>query len=396
MGKDRLKVAHATNCYSRQNGVVVAINQIHKGLQELGIESLILAPDKPCSINGPDDSVIIVDGIMGGRDCGGYSRYAKFTPELRKQLKDVDVFHIHHVSIAFPFIGNPLTRVAFDYALHEKKKVVFHNHTRNDLYAPVYSTFCSLIPGIASRVARKINVRNCNDADCVIAPSQSIAALLQEWGVKSRIEVVPTNIDFEKFSRGNREKVRRDYEIDDKILVVAYIGRLSQEKNVLSLAYLGEITNIKPMFVGDGPQRKKLEGKLEESSNSAIFMGAIPYLEIQDYYAASDVIVTASKSETQCLAIWEAHAAGKPVVALDAPGTRDYVTDGKDGFLSGTNYKSLPEDVSARIFFGSKIHTLDEDREWLRRLSEGARETAERRKGYCSAERLVKIYEGLL
>ncbi|HIH51587.1 MAG TPA: glycosyltransferase family 1 protein [Nanoarchaeota archaeon] len=40
-----MKVAHVTNCYSRQNGVVVAIDEYQSGLKRFGVESIILAPD---------------------------------------------------------------------------------------------------------------------------------------------------------------------------------------------------------------------------------------------------------------------------------------------------------------------------------------------------------------
>ncbi|HIH17321.1 MAG TPA: glycosyltransferase family 4 protein [Nanoarchaeota archaeon] len=382
-----MKVAHVTNCYSRQNGVVVAIDEYQSGLNRFGVESIILAPDDSPSKEG----VVNVKGTVWNGDCKGYSRNATFTGEIKEVLDDFDIMHIHHISAAFPGIGNPITKEAFDFAKKMGKKIVFHNHTRSDIYFTVYHPVGTLIPLISSEVIRKINVKNCNDADCVIAPSQSIAELLQEWGVKSRIEVVPTSIDFEKFASGNRKRIRADYEIPDETLVVAYIGRISGEKNVLDLLPIAEIPGIKLMFVGDGMQKEKLEKIVRGDEElygrgRVIFTGQKPYSEIQDYYAAADMIVTASQSETQCLAIWEAHAAGKPVIALDAPGIRDYVQDRANGRL--VEYKEELAGV---------IEILDQHRGSYRNLVEGAKKVTEERKAMkSSAERLLEIYQSLL
>ena len=98
------------------------------------------------------------------------------------------------------------------------------------------------------------------------------------------------------------------------------------------------------------------------------------------------MIVTASQSETQCLAIWEAHAAGKPVIALDAPGIRDYVQDRANGRL--VEYKEELAGV---------IEILDQHRGSYRNLVEGAKKVTEERKAMkSSAERLLEIYQSLL
>ncbi|MBS3082517.1 glycosyltransferase, partial [Candidatus Pacearchaeota archaeon] len=142
---------------------------------------------------------------------------------------------------------------------------------------------------------------------------------------------------------------------------------------------------------GDGMQKEKLEKIVRGDEElygrgRVIFTGQKPYSEIQDYYAAADMIVTASQSETQCLAIWEAHAAGKPVIALDAPGIRDYVQDRANGRL--VEYKEELAGV---------IEILDQHRGSYRNLVEGAKKVTEERKAMkSSAERLLEIYQSLL
>ena len=144
------------------------------------------------------------------------------------------------------------------------------------------------------------------------------------------------------------------------------------------------------MLVGDGMQKSKLENIVKKNKplygeGRVLFTGQIPYEEVQDYYAAADVIVTASQSETQCLGVWEAHAAGKPVVAIRAPGISDYVKDNVNGLLAN----QLAE-------LKTYIRWLNGDRGKLAELSRGAREISEKRKREpSSAEKLADVYQRL-
>ena len=51
--------------------------------------------------------------------------------------------------------------------------------------------------------------------------------------------------------------------------------------------------------------------------------GSLDGQVLADAYHAMDVFVFASRTETQGMVLTEAMAAGKPVVALDAPGVRE-------------------------------------------------------------------------
>src|SRR3989344_3988379 len=380
-----MKIVHATNCYLRPNGVTVAINKYHHDLKEMGIESLVLAPDKQ---DGDDDSIIRVGGKI---EVNGYSTFVNFgdlEESSFNEIKSAEIIHLHHPPFGFPFILNPLAREAFKFAKQNGKKTVIHIHSRYDLDVNSYSAIARLLSRVSTGLVRYSIARYSNQVDCVIAPSVSIKGLLEDWGVKTRIEVIPTSVDVEKFSGGNRSGIREEYQIKEKELLVSYIGRIAEDKNVLALKEIIEIDGIKMMFVGDGQQRKALERVVGNSrhKNKVIFTGQIPYDRVQDYYAASDIITTACISETQCLAVWEAHAAGKPVVAVRAPGISDYVQDGVNGVLANRS-------AELKTYIGR----LDEDRVRLEELSRGAIEVSKRRKREpSSAERLAGVYQRLL
>jgi len=185
------------------------------------------------------------------------------------------------------------------------------------------------------------------------------------------------------FEHGDGRKLRKRYDIDKKELVVSYIGRVEDEKGVKRLLQLSSITGIRLMFVGGGSKLEELKERARGSS--IIFTDKVDYKEIADYFAASDLVVTASKSETQCLTIWEAHAAGKPVIAIDSVGVKDYINNGKDGFL----VKSIKE-------MKEKIQDLNKNRKRLNNLSKGALRVTKERKKYDSTKKLLEIYRSLI
>jgi glycosyltransferase involved in cell wall biosynthesis len=97
------------------------------------------------------------------------------------------------------------------------------------------------------------------------------------------------------------------------------------------------------VLLGDGPARESLESLAAELGIAArvTFMGSIPFGEIPGYLKAADAFSFASVTETQGLVTIEAMAAGLPVVAVDASGTRDIVEHGKQGFLVENDPQAL-------------------------------------------------------
>jgi glycosyltransferase involved in cell wall biosynthesis len=87
--------------------------------------------------------------------------------------------------------------------------------------------------------------------------------------------------------------------------------------------------------VGDGPSAKTIRDLFvdEKMSDRLIMTGKLDKQELVDAYHGMDVFAFASKSETQGMVLAEAMGASTPVVAIDAPGAREVVEDGKNGFL---------------------------------------------------------------
>lgn len=106
-----------------------------------------------------------------------------------------------------------------------------------------------------------------------------------------------------------------------------YVGRVAIEKNIE--AFLESASEGTKVVVGDGPQRESLM----RDYPGAVFAGAKYDEELARYYAAADVFVFPSRTDTFGLVLLEALACGTPVAAYPVPGPLDVVGDSPAGCL---------------------------------------------------------------
>jgi len=99
------------------------------------------------------------------------------------------------------------------------------------------------------------------------------------------------------------------------------VGRLAIEKNLEAFLAL-DLPGTK-VVVGDGPLRPKLARRFPE----AVFLGTRRGDELARSYAAADVFVFPSRTDTYGLVLLEALASGVPVAAYPVCGPRDVVGD---------------------------------------------------------------------
>src|SRR6478752_7463204 len=99
------------------------------------------------------------------------------------------------------------------------------------------------------------------------------------------------------------------------------VGRLAVEKNLEAFLDL-DLPGTK-VIVGDGPARHALERKYPD----AVFLGARHGEELAEIYAAADIFVFPSKTDTFGLVLLEALASGLPVAAFPVTGPRDVIGD---------------------------------------------------------------------
>ncbi|RLB88837.1 MAG: hypothetical protein DRH10_06960 [Deltaproteobacteria bacterium] len=156
---------------------------------------------------------------------------------------------------------------------------------------------------------------------------------------KNNIRIIPTGIDFDKFSNDiNIFEIKEKLGINTNEKVLLFVGRLSLVKRIdviikLTKILLNDGFNIKTIIVGDGDYKLYYKKLAQTVETNIIFTGNVPCNEINKYYAIADVFILPSLSEGLPRVLLEASACGKPVVASKTGGVPDITIDGKTGFL---------------------------------------------------------------
>lgn len=127
--------------------------------------------------------------------------------------------------------------------------------------------------------------------------------------------------------------------------VVLFVGRLQARKRIPSLlkacAELPEQLKPRLIIVGDGPERKNLEGLAAQIYPAAEFAGAVHGPELRPYFEAADLFVLPG---TGGLAVQEAMTYGLPVIVAQGDGTQDDLVRPDNG------WQIAPEDDFALLF----------------------------------------------
>lgn len=165
-----------------------------------------------------------------------------------------------------------------------------------------------------------------NQAEVVFCYTDEDRERVQEFGVNSRIEVVPNGVDMQRFTPdGARSEI-----IDHNGPVVLFVGRLVEGKRpkdaIEAVSRLPDELNVKLYVVGDGPLRSELEEKVNR--NNVDFLGQIPYEEMPAVYRSGDVLLLPSRTEGLPRTVLEAMASGVPVVVSNLDQVAPLVDEG--------------------------------------------------------------------
>ena len=167
-----------------------------------------------------------------------------------------------------------------------------------------------------------------------LAPSTESISFLRSLGIEN-VRHWGRGVDLEQFNPAWRsEKLRKYWGADSDTLIIGFVGRLAPEKQVHKLASIGDVgllagKKILQVIVGEGPTRETLEKSLPK----AVFTGHLNGKELSKAVASMDLLITTGENETFCQVIQEAMAAGLAVIAPNAGGPKDLISDGVDGFL---------------------------------------------------------------
>jgi glycosyltransferase involved in cell wall biosynthesis len=378
-----MHIAFFTNTYHPfVSGVVRSISSFRQALTDLGQNVFVFAQQVDDYI---DEEPFIFRypsfNISWPTDFHAVIPISSHIDYLIPSLK-LDVIHTHH-----PIL---LGRTAATKAAELNIPLVFTFHSQYSEYTQYLPLNQETIQDFIKDLIDTRLVDFMKKCHHIVVPSSSMLELLHEvFGLNESVSVVPTGIDSKRFKDADGQPIRKKLGWNDDIVLIS-VGRLGPEKNWETLLnacapVMHAHPNFRAAIIGDGLDRDKLKKHTEKMgiANRVEFLGTVPYDQIPCYLKAADIFGFASVAETQGLVTMEAVAAGLPVVAIDAVGTRDNVKHNEQGLLTPNDSQALAQAITRLV----------ENPELRYQFSKSATKRADEFDMTVQADKLIGVYE---
>lgn len=298
-----MKFVLVTDAWAPQvNGVVRTWQHVTQEMANLGHDPHVIHPSQFKTIGAPRYPEIRL-AILPGK-------------KLRKQLNDLNPDAIHIAT------EGPLGMAARKWCTKNNIPYTTSYHTQFPHYLRQYF-------GIPKSLSYKFIRYFHGKAKHTLVPTRQVGKELEHNGLNN-IVVWSRGVDTNLF--------KPDYPVPEALKnldkpIFIYAGRIAIEKNIEAFLEL-DLPGAK-VVIGDGPPRASLEKKYPD----AIFVGYKFGEELAAHYAAGDVFVFPSRTDTFGVVMLEANACGLPIAAYPVTGPIDVVQQGQTGYV----YKDLKQ-----------------------------------------------------
>jgi glycosyltransferase involved in cell wall biosynthesis len=215
----------------------------------------------------------------------------------------------------------------------------YHGHVFHSYYGNLKTKIFLFIEKFLARLATD---------KIIVISRQQFDEIHGKFGVgrAEQFEIVQLGIDLEPFenAREKRKILRDEIGAGDDEILVGFVGRLTEIKNVPLLLKVAKLyqerksadsPNIKFVIIGDGHLRNDLEKEAETLSltNSVKFLGNREDADV--FYAGLDIVALVSLNEGTPLSLIEAMANEKAVISTSVGGVVDLLGEiqaEKEGF----------------------------------------------------------------
>ena len=250
------------------------------------------------------------------------------------------------------------------------------------------------------RIAVEGDIARC--ADLLVASTvDESQELVRAYGADpGRVEVVAPGVDLATFRPIDKAEARGKIRAGAGPLLL-FVGRLERLKGVdIAIRAVADLRSrgfddVRLLVLGEDSRdadesemaRLKAVASAAGVRDAVEFVGSVAHHELPYFYAAADVCVIPSYSESFGLVGLEAQACACPVVASDVSGLRSVAREGVTGFLvSGDN----PAD------YADRIARLIDDPELARQMGRRGQVLAQRFSWSRTADRLAELFSSAI
>lgn len=288
-----MKLALVTDAWQPQvNGVVTTLVELVRELQALGHTVEVIHP-----------------GLFSTRPCPGYAGIDLAVRPMEALTHRLNALAPDAIHLA---TEGPLGWAGRRYCLQRKLAFTTAFHTR---FPEILKAALKIPLWVGYALFRYFH----KPSSGVLVPTPSVLHMLQGRGFQN-LRSWTHGVDMRLFAYQDAPPIYPPLGLLERP-VSLYVGRVSYEKNIGAFLEL-DIPGTK-VVCGVGP----LEQSLRARYSNVHWLGLLPRDELAQVYAAADVFVMPSRSETFGLVMLESMAAGTPVAAFPVEGPLEVVGD---------------------------------------------------------------------
>lgn len=156
---------------------------------------------------------------------------------------------------------------------------------------------------------------------------------------EEKVVLFPWGVDLERFSPGDGGGLRARLGWQDAFILLSLRSwEPLYGVDVVVKGFIRAATQeprLRLILLGGGSQAPELRRLLMNNGllERVFFGGQVGNLELPNYYRASDLYLSASRSDGSSVSLMEALSCGKPALVSDIPGNREWITPGNQGWL---------------------------------------------------------------
>lgn len=325
-------------------------------LNKKGCEAVVVTPKNPNQqdIKYPFEIFRYKSWWIPTRE--GYSIGWPFKESLHYEIVDRNFDLLHsHAPLATSYYFRLVNRV-------KRIPTVLTYHTKYE-----YDIAKRVPTKAGKRFAYKFLLNNINAADEVWVTSEGSLESLRKLGYEGDCVVMPNGCDMPKrdIPKVLVDKIKKEHHIPDDVPVFIYAGRMIWYKNIRlileackTLKKSGRDFRLIMLGFGADETAVKLLYRALGIADKVIWVGKILDRDlIQQYYAASDILLFPSTFDTNGLVVREAASCGTPSLLIRGSCAAEGIDDGETGFLCEENADSIAE-VLAGIMNNRKLLEL--------------------------------------
>lgn len=313
-------------CYPTFGGSGVLATELGKALADKGHNIHFITYQQPVRLTGFSANIFYHEVRVPTYPLFDYPPYET---ALASTMVDVirnnklDLLHVHY---AIPHAA----------AAYMAKKILQEEGRDIPVITTLHGTDITLVG--KDKTYAPVVAFSINQSDAITAVSDNLRQeTFATFHIEKEIQVIHNFVDVERFAKKPIDAFRKVIAPNGEriLLHASNFRRIKRVQDVIHI--FDKVSKQKPsklLLVGDGPERPMAEELARELKicDDVRFVGK--QQDMEEIFAVADLFLLPSEYESFGLAALEAMAAGAPVVASNAGGLPEIITQGSCGYMA--------------------------------------------------------------